>query len=155
MPKRELNNYAVGLMRLHEMAIARENFSDDDIAYIGFCSIQRIEVIICKVGNSWGVRGRMETQLLQFESVYGYHGHVKAYYRIYGKKVYSFHRHYAGTAEELMKAYNGRPTYCKPISEMNHKEIFAAAKGAKPSRRNAPKMRSKERIANAIRMEKL
>ncbi len=74
MSRTELNPYGVGLMRLQEMSIAAENFSDEDITHIGFCSIHRIKVVLCKVGNFWGIRGRMGIQLNQFETTHGYRG---------------------------------------------------------------------------------
>ncbi len=144
MTRTELNPYAVGLMRLSEMAIAQENFSDDDITHIGFCSIHRIEVVLCKVGNFWGIRGRLDVQLIQFEITHGYRGRVKAYYRIYGKKVMTLRSHNIGF-----------DTHTKTVSEMSAMEIFMAAKGKRPGRRHAPKMTSSERIASAARMEKL
>lgn len=155
MPRTELSPFSVGLMRLSEMSIARENFSDEDIAYIGYCSIYRIEVIICKVGNFWGIRGRLSEQHIQFKVTHGYNGRAKAYYRIYGKKVMALRPHYNGTAEELMASYNGRETYVKSVYKMSAMEIFMAAKGKRPSRRLAPKMTSSQRIASAARMEKL
>lgn len=154
MPKDDLNPYGVGVMRLQEMSIAIENFSENDIIHIGYCSIHRIEVVLCRVGNSWGIRGRMQDQLNHFEQQMGYSGHVRAYWIVSGKKVMSLRRHFNGTAEELMAAFNSRITD-KPVSEMSAKEIFMAAKGKRPSRRQAPKMTSSERIASAARMEKL
>lgn len=139
MARTELNPYAVGLMRLNEMAIARENFSDEDIIHIGHCSIHRIEVILCKVGNFWGIRGRLNVQLLQFETTHGYRGKVTAYYRIYGKKV---------------MALRGHQTYVKPINEMSALEIFRECQGKK-IRKHAPKIPLGQRLANAARMEKL
>lgn len=154
MPKDDLNPYDIGVMRLHEMAIAVENFSDSDITHIGLCSIRRIKVVLCKVGNHWGVRGRMQDQLNHFEQQMGYRGHVRAYWIVSGKKVMSLRRHFNGTAEELMAAYNSRD-FSKPVSEMSAMEIFMAAKGKRPCRRHAPKMTSNERITSAARMEKL
>lgn len=154
MPKDDLNPYGVGVMRLQEMSIAIENFSENDIIHIGYCSIHRIEVVLCRVGNSWGIRGRMQDQLNHFEQQMGYRGHVRAYWIVSGKKVMSLRRHFNGTAEELMAAFNSRITD-KPVSEMSAIEIFMAAKGKRPCRRHAPKMTSSERIASAARMEKL
>ena len=143
MARTELNPYAVGLMRLREMSIAQENFSEEDIAHIGFCSIHRIEVVLCKVGNFWGIRGRLNIQLLQFETTHGYHAKVKAYYCICGKHIMT------------LRSNRGFVSHEKTIAEMNHVEIFMAAKGKRPGRRHAPKMTSSERIVSVARMEKL
>ena len=43
----------------------------------------------------------------------------------------------------------------KKMTDMSAKEIFRIAKGARPSRKHAPKMGLSTRIANAARMEKL
>lgn len=139
MAQTELNPCAVGLMRLKEMAIAQENFSDEDITYIGYCSIHRIEVVLCKVGNFWGIRGRLSVQFIQFETTHGYRGRSISYYCIYGKK---------------MMALRGHRTYVKPLSEMSAIEIFHECQGKK-TRKHAPKARLRERLANAARMEKL
>lgn len=152
--KDDLNPYDVGLLRLHEMAIAVENFSDSDITHIGYCSIHRIDVVLCKVGNFWGIRGRMGEQLKHNEHLKGYRGHVHAYWMVSGKKVKALRPHFNGTAEELVNRYNSRD-FSKPLNEMSAIEIFRAAQGKKPGRRHAPKMRVKERIASAARMEKL
>lgn len=154
MSKDDLNPYGVGVMRLQEMSIAIENFSEGDITHIGFCSIHRIKVVICKVGNNWGVRGRMGAQIRHHEQQFGCRGHVKAYWIVSGKKVMSLHRHLNGTTEELMASFESR-VFDKPVNEMNAREIFMAAKGKRPGRRHAPKMTSSERIASAARMEKL
>lgn len=100
--------------------------------------------MLCKVGNFWGIRGRLDVQLIQFEITHGYRGRVKAYYRIYGKKVMTLRSHNIGF-----------DTHTKTVSEMSAMEIFMAAKGKRPGRRHAPKMTSSERIASAARMEKL
>lgn len=154
MPKDDLNPYGVGVMRLQEMSIAIENFSENDIIHIGYCSIHRIEVVLCRVGNSWGIRGRMATQLRIHEQQFGCRGHIRAYWIVSGKRVMALRRHLNGTTEELMDAFNCRITD-KPVNEMNAKEIFMVAKGKRPGRRHAPKMTSSERIASAARMEKL
>ncbi len=155
MSRTELNPYGVGLMRLQEMSIAAENFSDEDITHIGFCSIHRIKVVLCKVGNFWGIRGRMGIQLNQFETTHGYRGHIRSFWIVSGKKIQSLRPHYNATAEQLMASYNGQDTYSRPVSEMTAMEIFMITKGRRPSRRHAPKMTSSERIASATRMEKL
>lgn len=153
MPKDDLNPYGVGVMRLQEMAIAIENFSESDIIHLGYCSIHRKKVVLCKVGNNWGIRGRMGTQIQLHKNQFGCRGQVKAYWIVSGKKVMSLRPHLNGTTEELMAAYNCRITD-KPVSEMSAMEIFMAAKGKRPGRRHAPKMTSNERIANSIRMER-
>ena len=154
MPKDDLNPYGVGVMRLREMSISIENFSESDIAHIGYCSIHRIKVVLCRVGNCWGIRGRMNDQIKLHERQFGCRGQVKAYWIVSGKKIMSLHRHFNGTTEELMSAYNCRITD-KPVSEMSAMEIFMAAKGKRPCRRHAPKMTTHERIASAARREKL
>lgn len=154
MSKDGINPYDVGVMRLREMSITIDNFSESDIDYIGYCSIHRIKVVLCKVGNYWGIRGRMDDQLGLFQEKFGYRGHVRAYWIVSGRKVKALRDHFNGTTEELMDAYNSRITD-KPVNEMGAKEIFMAARGARPCRRHAPKMKSKTRIANAIRMERL
>lgn len=153
MPKKDLNPYGVGVMRLQEMSIAIDNFSESDIAHIGYCSIHRIKVVLCRVGNCWGIRGRMGTQIQLHMNQFGCRGQVRAYWIVSGKKVMALRPHLNGTTEELMAAYNCRITD-KPVSEMSAMEIFMAAKGKRPGRRHAPKMTSSERIANSIRMER-
>lgn len=155
MARADLTPYAVGLMRLNEMAIAQENFLKEEIEYIGYCSINRIEVVLCKVGNYWGIRGRMESQLHEYQVIHGCAGQIRAYWLIRGKKIKALRPHPVGTTAELVKAYKARESYCKPVDEMDAAEIFAAAKGKRPSRRKAPKMTSNQRIANGIRMEKI
>lgn len=125
MSNAELNPYGVGLMRLKEMAIAVENFSDDDISYIGYCSIHRIEVVLCKVGNSWGVRGRMGEQIQHHEQQFSCRGHVRAYWIIRGKKVMALRKHSNKTAETLMAEYECMERL-KPFAQMTALEIFNA-----------------------------
>lgn len=152
MPKDELNAYGVGLMRLSEMSITPTNFSDDDIEYIGYCSIRRHEITIGKVGNFWGIRGRMSEQVGKVRS-FERSTHFRAYWIVKGKRTMALRPHSNKTIEQMVSEFNSRD-YSKPLNEMNAKEIFNAAKGKKPCRRHAPKTPLRERLAYAARMEK-
>ena len=144
MPKSELNAYSVGLLRLREMSIASCNFSDDEIALIGRRSITKCKVVIGKVGNYWKIAGQTSAE-----------GNFRAYYVVNGKRVTALHatRCPKMTAKQMMDNYESRDT-TKPLYMMNADEIFFTAKGRRPSRKHAPKMRLATRIANSVRMEK-
>ena len=144
MPKSELNAYGVGLLRLREMQIASCNFTDEEITFIGRQSLTKRKVIIGKIGNYWRISGRTDMN-----------GRFRAYYVVNGKRITVLHstRCPQMTAKQMMDNYECRDT-TKPLHMMDADEIFFTAKGRKPSRKHAPKMRLATRIANSVRMEK-
>ena len=154
MPKSELNAYDVGLLRLSEAHINAENFKRKEIEYIGKCSISRRKVVLGRIGNMWGICGRMAGQRRQVTAQIQANLRFRAYYVIEGKRVTVLHASRNVRAEKAMSDYECRDT-SKPVWEMSAREIFRVAKGARPSRQHAPKMHLSTRIANAARMEKL
>ena len=52
MPKSELDAYGVGLLRLSEAHINAENFKQEEIEYIGKCSIHRRKVVLGRTISS-------------------------------------------------------------------------------------------------------
>lgn len=149
MPKSELNAYSVGLMRLNEAHITNEKFNRDDIEFIGWCSINRREVTIGKIGNFWCIRGRSLVVELKVQAQYGKDARFKAYYIIKGKHVTILHPDNNGNMSE----FECRDT-SKPIYMMKAEEIFYAAKGKRPSRKCGSKMSFSTKLANGVRMEK-
>ena len=154
MPKSELNAYGVGLLRLSEAHINAENFKREDIEYIGECSISRRKVVLGRIGNMWGICGRMAEQRRQVTAQFQANLRFRAHYVIEGKRVTVLHASNGKSVERAMSDYECRDT-SKPVWEMSAREIFCVAKGARPSRKHAPKMRLSTRIAKAARMEKL
>lgn len=153
MPKEKLNAYSVGLMRLSEMKIPQSNFSDVDIEYIGYCSIKRREVVIGKIGNFWGVRGRMDEQCDKARS-FGRTTHFRAYWIVSGKHTMALRPHFNKTVEQIIHEYEGRDR-SKPLHEMGAEEIFNTAKEKKPSRRHTPKARFQTQFAYRAKMERV
>ncbi len=156
MPKSELNAYGVGLMRLRDMHISAENFEYADIEFIGECSLSRRKVVIGKVGNVWSVWHRVPDDVWdRAQAKYGENVRFKAYYIVEGKRVTSLHPslYPNKTTEQIMREYECRDL-SKPVRMMDAEELFYAAKGSRPSRKHAPKMRLATRLANAARMEK-
>ena len=153
MPKSELNPYEVGLLRLNEAHVNAENFKREEIEYIGKCSISRRKVVLGRIGNMWGISGRMAEQCRQMTAQFQAKLRFRAHYVIEGKRVMVLHVSRNVSVEKAMSDYECRDT-SKPLSEMSAREIFHAAKGARPSRKHAPKMGLSTRIANAARMEK-
>ena len=154
MPKSELNAYSVGLLRLSEAHINAENFNREEIEYIGECSIRRRKVVLGRIGNLWGISGRMAEQRRQVTAQFQANLRFRAHYVIEGKRVTVLHVSNGKSVERAMSDYECRDT-SKPVCEMSAREIFCVAKGARPSRKHTPKMRLSTRIANAARMEKL
>lgn len=156
MPKSELNAYGVGLMRLMDMHISAENFEYADIEFIGKCSLHRHKVIIGKVGNVWCVQHRVSIHIWnRAQAKYGENVRFKVYYVVEGKRVTSLHPslYPNKTTEQIMREYESRDL-SKPVRMMGAEELFNAAKGSRPGRKHAPKMRLATRLANAARMEK-
>lgn len=153
MPKSELNAYGVGLLRLSEAHINAENFEREEIEYIGECSIRRRKVVLGRIGNNWAVGGRTSEVRRKVTAQFQANLRFRAHYVIEGKRVTVLHTSVNMTAEKAMSAYECRDT-SKPLSEMSAREIFNAAKGRRPSRKNAPKMGLSTRLANSVRMEK-
>ena len=154
MPKSELNAYGVGLLRLSEAHINAENFNREEIEYIGKCSISRRKVVLGRIGNMWGICGRMAEQRRQVTAQFQANLRFRAHYVIEGKRVTVLHASNGKSVERAMSDYECRDT-SKPVWEMSAGEIFCVAKGARPSRKRASKMRLSTRIAKAARMEKL
>ena len=154
MPKSELNAYGVGLLRLSEAHINAENFNREEIEYIGKCSIRRRKVVLGRIGNMWGICGRMAEQRRQVTAQFQANLRFRAHYVIEGKRVTVLHASNGKSVERAMSDYECRDT-SKSVWEMSAREIFRVAKGARPSRKHAPKMGLSTRIANAARMEKL
>ena len=154
MPKSELNAYGVGLLRLSEAHINAENFKREEIEYIGKCSIRRRKVMLGRIGNMWGISGRMAEQRRQMTAQFQANLRFRAHYIIEGKRVTALHASLNIPAEKAMAEYECRDT-SKPVWNMSAEEIFREAKGKRPSRKNAPKMSLNTRIACGIRMENL
>ena len=154
MPKSELNAYGVGLLRLSEAHINAENFKREEIEYIGKCSIRRRKVVLGRIGNVWGISGRMAEQRRQVTAQFQANLRFRAHYVIEGKRVTVLHATRNVNVEKALSDFECRDT-SKPIWDMSAKEIFNAAKGSRPSRKHAPKISLSTRIANAARMEKL
>ena len=154
MPKSELNAYGVGLLRLSEAHINAENFNREEIEYIGKCSIRRRKVVLGRIGNMWGISGRMAEQRRQVTAQFQANLRFRAHYVIEGKRVTVLHVSNGKSVERAMSDYECRDT-SKPVWEMSARELFKTVQGRKPSRKHAPKMRLSTRIANAARMEKL
>ena len=131
MPKSELNAYGVGLLRLSEAHINAENFKQEEIEYIGKCSIHRSHVAA------------------QFQAELRF----RAHYVIEGKRVMVLHASNGKTTVQAMFDFERRDT-SKTVWEMGANELFKVAQGRRPSRKHAPKMGLSTRIANSIRMEK-
>lgn len=149
MPKNKLDAYGVGLMRLHEVSVASVNLSHEDIEYIGRCSISRRKVVLGKVGNFWGVRGRTMEQEHKVEAQYHHEAHFRPFFIIDGKRITELH---PGISRSM-----GEYECCemqKPLHLMDADEVFHAARGERPSRRHAPKINLATRIANYARMNK-
>lgn len=149
MPKSELNAYAVGLMRIADAKIASSNFEREDIEYIGQCSITRRKIIIGKIGNFWCVRSRSLTVELKVQAQYGGNARFKAYYVVKGKSVTILHPSNKSNVSEFECRDHSKPVYM-----MDAEEIFYAAKGKRPGRKCASKIRFSEKLANGKRMEK-
>lgn len=154
MPKSELNTYGVGLLRLNEAHINAENFKREEIEYIGQCSICRRKVVLGRIGNLWGIKGRMEEQYREVSTQFQATLRFRAYYVIEGKRVTALYVSRNMSVEKAMAEYECRDA-SKPIWEMSAKEIFREAKGSRPMRKNAPKMSLTTRIASAARIESL
>lgn len=153
MPKSELNAYGVGLLRLSEAHINAENFKQDEIEYIGKCSIRRRKVVLGRIGNVWGIAGRMAEQRSHVAAQFQAELRFRAHYVIEGKRVTVLHGSNGKTTAQAMSDFEQRDT-SKSIWEMSAKELFLVAQGRRPSRKHAPKMGLSTRIANSIRMEK-
>lgn len=153
MPKSELNAYGVGLLRLSEAHINAENFKQEEIEYIGKCSIHRRKVVLGRIGNVWGIAGRMAEQRRQVTAQFQAELRFRAHYVIEGKRVTVLHVSCNVSAEKAMSDYESRD-FSKPVRMMGAEELFNAAKGSRPGRKHAPKMGLSTRIANAARMEK-
>lgn len=154
MPKSELNAYGVGLLRLSEAHINAENFNREEIEYIGKCSIRRRKVVLGRIGNLWGISGRMAEQRRQVTAQFQANLRFRAHYVIEGKRVTVLHASNGKSVERAMSDYECRDT-SKSVWEMSARELFKAVQGRRPSRKHAPKMGLSTRIANAARMEKL
>lgn len=122
--KSELNAYSVGIMRLNEAHITNEKFNRDDIKFIGWCSINRREVTIGKIGNFWCIRGRSSVVELKVQARYGKDSKFKAYYIVKGKHVTVLH---PGNGMN-MNDFECREL-SKPLHMMSSDEIFRAGKG--------------------------
>lgn len=155
MPKSELNAYDVGLLRLSEAHINAENFKQEEIEYIGKCSIHRRKVVLGRIGNVWGIAGRMAEQRSHVAAQFQAELRFRAHYVIEGKRVTVLHPslYPNKTTEQIMREYESRDL-SKPVRMMGAEELFNAAKGSRPGRKHAPKMRLATRLANAARMEK-
>lgn len=153
MPKSELNAYGVGLLRLSEAHINAENFKQEEIEYIGKCSIRRCKVVLGRIGNVWGIAGRMAEQRSHVAAQFQAELRFRAHYVIEGKRVTVLHASNGKTTAQAMSDFERRDT-SKTVWEMGANELFKVAQGRRPSRKHAPKMGLSTRIANSIRMEK-
>ena len=135
LPKQELTAYNVGMRRLQEIGAPLPDFTKRDVEYVGRCSIRRVRVIVGKVGKEWVIKGSEKYIALVDEATF------MAHYSIQGKKSVNIYRD------------PGRDR-SKPVTKMTATEIFNAAKGAKPSRRKAPKAGLRTRIMYSEKMEK-
>lgn len=153
MPKSELNAYGVGLLRLSEAHINAENFERKEIEYIGQCSIRRHKVVLGRIGNTWTIGGRSYEVRQKVTAQFQANLRFRAHYVIEGKRVTVLHVSRNMTSEQAMSDYECRDT-SKSVRDMSAKEIFRVAKGARPSRKHAPKMGLSTRLANSVRMEK-
>jgi len=115
-----LNPYEIGLMRLGEMSVSPQNFSESQISNIGYCSIWRKRCIVGRVHNQW--QAVCDTQ----KACDGF----KAHYVVKGKKVICLHPQKSGTIEQVLDAYESADR-SKPLSLMKADEIFNAGKGTR------------------------
>lgn len=124
LPKEELSPYTIGLARLHDMCISRDNFTVDEIMAIGFNSLCKRRIELGKVRNVWVVYNPNRTKPEGFRS----------YYAIIGRKVYR-------------TAGQGRVNRSRGIDQMKPGSIFKAFQERKPSRKGrGPHTRINEKI---------
>lgn len=145
IPQAEYSNYSVGLQVLKHTHISATNFVREEIAYIGEKYLNCEKIILGRVGNVWIIRGYYRDRKTEKPFV--------PYYVIFDGTVTASRQSCGKSYKDAVRAFNERE-YSQPLSKMSAEQIFRDAKGKRPSRKHAPKMRLATRIANSVRMEK-
>lgn len=116
-----LDSYKVGLMRLKEMHLSVDKFTQAQINDIGISSIHRKKIVVGKEGGAWTVVSCSRENCAHFR----HHGYV-----VHGRKVTPLFKSVHGTVGEILDRYESMDR-SKPLNMMKAEEVFNAGKGVR------------------------
>ena len=116
-----LDSYKVGLMRLKEMHLSVDKFTQAQINDIGISSIHRKKIVVGKEGDAWTVVSCSRENCAHFR----HHGYV-----VHGSKVTPLFKSVHGTVSEILDRYESMDR-SKPLNMMKADEVFNAGKGVR------------------------